>query len=153
MELNYTLYHLGILFGLSLIPALISGLLNRFLISKYFGIERYRRIMKEIREFDSQLLQATRSKDNAKIEKLKAKKPYIDKMRSQTFRITMISTLIMLVFYYIFFFYIFTSAIVGNIRIYFPLFSTNFWIDAYWWYIICLFFVSLLINRKLGIYY
>ncbi|HLI46508.1 MAG TPA: hypothetical protein VKU94_04875 [Geobacterales bacterium] len=153
MDLFIVLYHLSLLLALSLVPALLSAGLNRFLISRYFGIDRYRRIMREIREFDSQLLQATRNKDNAKIEKLQAKRPYIDKMRSQTFKVTMISTMVMLLFYYLFFIYIFTMLLTEAIPIYFPLISADFFIPPYYWYIICLFFVSLLINRKLGIYY
>lgn len=152
METIILLENLGLVFFFAFIPALLSGLLNRFLISKFFGIERYRHIMREIREFDRQLLQAARSKDSSKLEKLQSRKPYIDRMRAQTFRVTMINTIVMLGFYYVFFLYIFVAVFREPINISFPLFSPNFSIPLYYWYIILILFLSLIINRILKIY-
>jgi uncharacterized membrane protein (DUF106 family) len=152
-DIYFILHEFSLIILFALIPALLSAFLNRLLISRSFGIERYRRIMREIRDFDKQLLQAARSKDNSKLEKLQAKKPYIDKMRSQTFKITMISTMIMLLFYYVFFVYLFVMIFKEPFDVLFPIISSNFSIPLYYWYIICLMLLSLLINRKIGIYY
>ncbi len=141
------------IFLFALIPSLLSGFLMRFLISRSLGISRYRHIMREIRDFDRQMLRAVRAKDESKLSKLKNKKPYIDKMRAQTFRISMINTFVMLTFYYIFFIFLFTQIFVVTFEVSFPFFSPDFKIPIYYWYIVTLFMVGLLINRILGIYY
>ncbi len=152
-EVTTVLYEFGLIFLFALIPSLMSGYLNRFLISRSFGIERYKYIMKEIRDFDRQMLEAARAKDESKLNKLKSKKPYIDKMRAQTFKISMVNMFVMLTFYYIFFIFIFTQIFSTQFEIYFPLFYPDFKITIYYWYIITLFMMGLIINRILGIYY
>jgi uncharacterized membrane protein (DUF106 family) len=129
---------------------LISALVSRIIISKFFGLERYRRIMKEIREFDSEFIKAVRNKDTQKLNKLQAKKPYIDKMKWQTLRINFLNLTILIIPFYLFFIWLYqTFSLIQGIA-FFPLFSHEIGFVA--WYMICTFFISLLINRILGIY-
>jgi len=140
-----------LIFLFAIPPPLISALVSRIIISKFFGLERYRRIMKEIREFESEFFKAVRSKDTQKLNKLQAKKPYIDKMRWQTIKISFLNTMILFIPYLMFF--IWLSQIFSLIQgiAFFPLISQE--IGFFWWYIICIFFISLLVNRAVGIYY
>jgi len=106
--------------------------------------------MKEIREFDSEFIKAVRNKDTQKLNKLQAKKPYIDKMKWQTLRISLLNFTILIIPFYLFFIWLYqTFSLIQGIA-FFPLFSHEIGFVA--WYMICTFFISLLINRILGIY-
>jgi Predicted membrane protein len=133
------------------IPApLISALVSRILISRSFGIERYKQVMREIREFDREYMKALREKDNNKIERMKKKKPYIDKMRASTFRISMLNTIILFPPFLLFYFWL--ISVFDNMNVaYFPLLGSSFYLQSYIWYVICSFMMSLLINRAIGI--
>jgi|GEM_PF-589396 Predicted membrane protein len=135
------------------IPApLASSLVSRILIAKFFGIDRYKQIMREIREFDREYMKALREKDNVKLEKMSKRKPYIDKMRANTFKVSMINTVILFPPFLFFYFWLLSVFDSMNVA-YFPLLGTTFYIQTYFWYIICSFMVSLLINRLIGILY
>lgn len=107
--------------------------------------------MKEIREFDSEFLKAWRNKDTQKLNKLQAKKPYIDKMRWQTTKISFLNTFILLIPFYIFFLWLLQNFNPIHGIAFFPLISQDTYLGFVIWYIICTFFISLLINRALGI--
>jgi len=129
--------------------AFVTGIISRIIIQRSLGIENYRRIIREIREFDAEFLKAYRSNDKAKIEKLSVKKPYIDKMRSKTFRISFLNSFILLPFFIIIYSWLFS--IYGNINVvYFPLFNIH--LSFFWWYLISVFFANLITSRILNIY-
>lgn len=141
----------GLLILILSIPApLVSAIVSRILISRSFGIERYRQIMKEIRDFDREYMKALREKDSSKIERMSKKKPYIDKMRASTFRISFLNTIILFPPFLFFYFWLISVFDSMNV-IYFPLLGNEFYIQTYFWYVICSFLMGLLINRAIGI--
>ena len=124
--------------------ACLSAVATRALID----VELMRRRSAEIKEWQSAYTKAVRAKDQKNIDKLKKKQQSITSLQTQMSKDQLKPTLLTLIPFTLFY-YIFFGVFGGTIVVYTPVAipfigsSLTFW----WWYLICSFSVSALVQR------
>jgi uncharacterized membrane protein (DUF106 family) len=119
--------------------------LNRFLISRMVGWHEYKSMQQELAEYKSQQMQAMRTKDTKLLEKLKKKKPQMDRMQIKMSK----PQLLLLPITFIYF--IIWPILIGfypNPVAYVPGFGPQ---PFFIWYLICSFFFGTLATKVVGI--
>ena len=139
---------------LMLIAITISFLnmsINRLLITRICGWNEYRVMQKEVSEYRSQMMKATRAKDQKLITKLKKKESQINKMQTKMMKPSML--LMPISFSYIIIWYLFLIPTYGaNGVAYMPgLFAAPGGLPVIYWYMICSFFFGTLASRIIGV--
>mgnify|MGYP001119337251 CR=1 FL=1 len=124
----------------------INSSINRLLISRFVGWERYRTMQKEISEHRAQTTQALRTKDKKLLEKLKKKEPQILNMQKKMAKPQLV--LFGLSFSYILIWFVIPVYIEASTVAYIPGIGG---INVFWWYLICSMFFGTLASRLLGI--
>ena len=125
----------------------INMSLNRLLINRMVGWEEYRSIQREVNEWRSQLMQATRSNDKKLIDKLKKKESQITKMQMKISKPSFI--LIPISFSYILIWWFFLTPVYGAHPVaYVPGIMT---ITVFYWYFLCSLLFGTLAGRVIGI--
>jgi len=134
---------------LAITISFINMTINRLLITRICGWREYRVMQKETSEYRSQLMKATRAKDQKLITKLKRKESQINKMQTKMMKPQMI--LMPISFSYIIIWYLFLIPTYGSIPVaYLPgLFADG--LPVIYWYMICSFFFGTIASRILGI--
>lgn len=132
--------------GISFTIALINSGLNRILIGRFVGWEKYKLNQREMAEWRSQQMAAARANDKKQLEKLKKKESQIMNMQKQMFKPQMV--LFALTFVYFFIFPLLTGFFIQPV-IHFPGFPD--FNQFYIWYFLCSFFFGTLSSRLLGI--
>lgn len=131
--------------GISFTISLINSSLNRILIGRFVGWEKYKLNQREMAEWRSQQMAAARANDKKQLEKLKKKESQIMNMQKQMFKPQMV--LFALTFVYFFIFPLLTGFFLQPV-VHFPGFGTQ---PFYIWYFLCSFFFGTLSSRLLGI--
>jgi len=125
----------------------INMSLNRLLINRMVGWEEYRSIQREVNEWRSQLMQATRSNDKKLIDKLKKKESQITKMQMKISKPSFI--LIPISFSYILIWWFFLTPVYGPHPVaYVPGIMA---IPVFYWYFLCSLLFGTLAGRVIGI--
>jgi uncharacterized membrane protein (DUF106 family) len=125
----------------------INMSINRLLINRMVGWEEYRSIQKEVNEWRSQLMQATRANDKKLLEKLKRKESQMTQMQMKISKPSFI--LIPISFSYIVIWWFFLTPVYGgNPVAYVPGIMA---ISVFWWYMLCSFLFGTLAGRIIGI--
>jgi uncharacterized membrane protein (DUF106 family) len=125
----------------------INMSVNRLLINRMVGWEEYRTIQREVNEWRSQTMQATRTNDKKLLEKLKRKEAQINRMQMKISKPTFI--LIPISFSYILIWWFFLTPVYGaNTVAYVPGIAP---IPVLYWYMICSFLFGTLAGRIIGI--
>jgi uncharacterized membrane protein (DUF106 family) len=110
------------------------------------GWEEYRSIQREVSEWRSQMMQATRSNDKKLLEKLKRKETQMNRMQMKISKPTFI--LIPISFSYIVIWWFFLTPVYGiNTVAYIPGIGA---IPVLYWYMICSFLFGTLAGRIIG---
>ncbi|TRO50552.1 DUF106 domain-containing protein [Candidatus Bathyarchaeota archaeon] len=126
----------------------VNMVINRILITRLCGWNEYRVMQKEISEYRSQLMKATRAKDQKLLAKLKKKETQINKMQTKIMKPQMI--LMPISFSYIIIWYLFLiPTFGGNPVAYVPGLAPD-GIPVVWWYMACSFFFGTLASRIIG---
>jgi len=127
--------------------ALANSSVNRLLISKFVGWQRYLTMQRDIAEYRSETTQALRSKDQKAIEKVKRKETEIMNMQKKMLKPQML--LFALSFSYIFIWlFVLGPTYGGNTVAFLPGFGR---LDVFLWYFICSFALGTIASRLLGI--
>lgn len=138
--------------AISFTIALVNSTLNRVLIGRFVGWEKYKTMQKEMAEWRSQQMAAARANDKKQLEKLKKKESQIMNMQKQMFKPQMVLMALTLVYFFIFPLLtgFFTNPSTGQqiAVIHFPGFGNQ---PFYIWYFMCSFFFGTLSSRLLGI--
>jgi uncharacterized membrane protein (DUF106 family) len=125
----------------------INMTLNRLLINRMVGWEEYRSIQREVNDWRSQLMRATRANDKKLIEKLKKKESQITQMQMKISKPSFI--LIPISFSYILIWWFFLTPVYGaNPVAYVPGIAA---IPVFWWYMLCSFLFGTLAGRIIGV--
>jgi uncharacterized membrane protein (DUF106 family) len=125
----------------------INMSVNRLLINRMVGWEEYRTIQREVNEWRSQTMQATRTNDKKLLEKLKKKEAQMNRMQMKISKPTFI--LIPISFSYILIWWFFLTPVYGvNTVAYIPGIAP---IPVLYWYMICSFLFGTLAGRIIGI--
>jgi uncharacterized membrane protein (DUF106 family) len=131
---------------ITIVVSLINMSINRLLINRMVGWEEYRTIQKEVNEYRSQMMQATRTNDKKLLEKLKKKETQIQRMQMKISKPTFI--LIPISFSYILIWWFFLTPVYGaNPVAYVPGIGA---IPVLYWYMICSFLFGTLAGRIIG---
>ncbi|KON33350.1 MAG: hypothetical protein AC479_05015 [miscellaneous Crenarchaeota group-6 archaeon AD8-1] len=126
----------------------VNMVINRILITRLCGWNEYRVMQKEISEYRSQLMKATRAKDQKLLTKLKKKETQINKMQTKIMKPQMI--LMPISFSYIIIWYLFLIPTFGGTPVaYVPGLAPD-GIPVVWWYMACSFFFGTLASRIIG---
>ncbi|MCC6012993.1 MAG: EMC3/TMCO1 family protein [Candidatus Verstraetearchaeota archaeon] len=131
---------------ISIAMLLISSIVTR----KLTDVEKTRRIMMQVKEWQDAYMKAIREKDNKQIEKLKKKEVVIRKLQAEIMREQfkpLIFTLIpfMIIFYLFLGVFEYNQMIVAKSPLTIPFLGNNF---TFWiWYLITTFAFSPLIQR------
>jgi uncharacterized membrane protein (DUF106 family) len=124
----------------------INMSINRLLINRMVGWEEYRTIQKEVNEYRSQMMQATRTNDKKLLEKLKKKETQINRMQMKISKPTFI--LIPISFSYILIWWFFLTPVYGASPVaYVPGIGA---IPVLYWYMVCSFLFGTLAGRIIG---
>ncbi len=129
--------------------------LNRLLITRMCGWEEYKVMRKETSEYQSQLMQAMRAKDQKRVAKLQKKESQIRNMQSKMMKPQMI--LLPISFSYIIIWYLFliptfgaeAVAVVPGIILNMTTIPNG--IPVFIWYLLCSFFFGTLASRVIGV--
>lgn len=134
---------------LAITISFINSTIQRLVITRICGWNEYRVMTKEISEFRSQMMQATRAKDQKLMAKLKKKESQINKMQTRTMKPQMI--MIPISFSYIAIWYLFLIPTYGATPVAFipGIFAEG--LPVIYWYMICSFFFGTLASRIIGI--
>ncbi|RZN55411.1 MAG: hypothetical protein DSO09_04470 [Candidatus Methanomethylicota archaeon] len=142
---NFPLSSLTILL-MSIIMLLISSIVTR----KFTDVEKTRRIMIQVKEWQDAYMKAVREKDNKQIEKLKKKEAVIKKLQAEIMREQfkpLMFTLIpfMIIFYLFLGVFGYNQVVVAESPLTIPFLGNKF---TFWiWYLITTFAFSSLIQR------
>jgi uncharacterized membrane protein (DUF106 family) len=121
--------------------------INRLLINRMVGWEEYRSIQREVNEWRSQLMRATRSNDKKLIEKLKRKEAQMTQMQMKISKPSFI--LIPISFSYILIWWFFLTPVYGSHPVAFvPGIAT---ITVFVWYFLCSLLFGTIAGRVIGI--
>src|SRR3989304_2194783 len=134
--------------SIMLIAAAISFMnygLNRFLISRMGGWHEYREMQKEISEYNSQRMKATRANDTKLLEKLKKKDAQIKTMQMKMAKPQLL--LFPITFIYIIIWPV-LSGFYPNPVAHVPGFGPQ---PFFIWYLVCSFFFGILAGKVIGI--
>ena len=126
--------------------------INRVLITRICGWNEYRVMQKEVSEYRSQMMKATRAKDQKLMTKLKKKESQINKMQTKMMKPSML--LMPISFSYIIIWYLFLIPTFGASGVaYMPgLFAASVGgLPVVYWYMICSFFFGTLASRVIGV--
>jgi uncharacterized membrane protein (DUF106 family) len=124
----------------------INMSINRLLINRMVGWEEYRTIQKEVNEYRSQMMQATRTNNKKLLEKLKKKETQINRMQMKISKPTFI--LIPISFSYILIWWFFLTPVYGASPVaYVPGIGA---IPVLYWYMVCSFLFGTLAGRIIG---
>ena len=127
--------------------SLINMSINRLLINRMVGWEEYRTIQREVNEWRSQLMQATRTNDKKLVEKLKKKEAQMNRMQMKISKPQFI--LIPIGFSYILIWIFFLTPVYGAHPVaYIPGIGA---IPVLYWYMICSLLFGTLAGRAIGI--
>ncbi|MCW4044677.1 MAG: EMC3/TMCO1 family protein [Candidatus Bathyarchaeota archaeon] len=122
--------------------------INRLLISRMVGWDEYRSIQQEVKEYRSQMMQATRNNDKKTLEKLKRKEAQINRMQMKISKPSFV--LIPISFSYILIWWFFLTPVYGmNPVAYIPGIAPT-GIPVLYWYMLCSFLFSTLAGRIMG---
>ena len=130
---------------ISMAVSVTNSSLNRLLINRFVGWERYRAMQKETSEYRAQTTQAMRKNDKKLLEKLKKKEPQILNMQKKMAKPQLI--LFVLSFSYILIWFIIPIYIQVDVAAYVPGIGG---IPVVWWYFICSFLYGTLSSRLMG---
>jgi uncharacterized membrane protein (DUF106 family) len=124
--------------------------INRLLISRMVGWAEYRSIQREIAEYRSQMMQATRNNDRKTLEKLKKKEAQINRMQMKISKPSFI--LLLIGFSYILIWWFFLTPVYGaNAVAYVPgIAPPPGGIPVLYWYMLCSFLFGTLAGRIMG---
>ncbi len=138
---------------------------------KLTDVEKMRRYNLEMKAFRSEMTQAMRDGDKQKQEKLKKKQAQMNKMQMEMSREQLKPTLLFMIPLWVIYF-LMSGYIGGGLLTVLPIFipyiacsasnvahcvsSTSFigstpWMPFFWWYMVCSFTFSTLINRLFGL--
>ena len=128
----------------------LSMSINRLLISRMVGWDEYRSIQREISEYRSQMMQATRNNDRKLLEKLKRKEAQMNRMQMKISKPSFV--LIPISFSYILIWWFFLTPVYGiNPVAYIPgIAPPPAGIPVLYWYMLCSFLFSTLAGRIMG---
>lgn len=129
-----------------LVISLANSSINRLLIGRFVGWEQYRRMQKEIAEYQSQTTMAMRKGDKKLLEKLKKKEPQIMSIQAKMAKPQMV--LFGISFSYLLVWWFVLIPLYGTVVAHVPGIMQ---IPVIWWYFICSFFFGTFFNRLLGI--
>jgi len=133
---------------LAITISFVNMTINRLLITRMCGWNEYKAMQKETSEYRSQLMKATRAKDQQLVAKLKKKESQINKMQTKMMKPSMI--LMPISFSYIAIWYLFLIPTFGSNPVaYLPgIFADG--LPVVYWYMICSFFFGTISSRILG---
>jgi uncharacterized membrane protein (DUF106 family) len=132
---------------ISVAISFINMSINRLLINRMVGWEEYRSIQREVNEWRSQLMQATRANDKKLLEKLKKKESQITQMQMKISKPSFI--LIPISFSYILIWLFFLTPVYGTHAVaYVPGIAA---IPVLYWYMLCSFLFGTLAGRIIGV--
>lgn len=136
---------------IAIIISFVNMIIQRLLITRMCGWNEYRVMQKETSEYRSQLMQATRARDQKLLTKLKKKEARINKMQTKIMKPQMI--LMPISFSYIVIWWFFLIPTYGDIGVAFipGIAAAPAGITVIWWYMICSFFFGTLASRIIGI--
>jgi uncharacterized membrane protein (DUF106 family) len=121
--------------------------INRILISRIIGWNRYKVIRKEIADFQAQTRKALRSKDKKLSEKIKKREPQIMQMQKKMAKPQFI--MLGVSFSYILVWWFLLTPFYGwDIVAYIPGYGG---VNIIWWYMLCSMFSGIISSRILGI--
>ena len=128
----------------------LSMSINRLLISRMVGWDEYRSIQREMSEYRSQMMQATRNNDKKTLEKLKRKEAQMNRMQMKISKPSLI--LFPISFSYILIWWFFLTPVYGaNPVAYIPgIAPSPGGIPVLYWYMLCSFLFSTLAGRIIG---
>ena len=135
-----------VIMSIAIAISFINMTINRLLISRMVGWEEYHSIQKEISEYRSQMMQATRTNDRKLLEKLKKKESQMNRMQMKISKPTFILIPISFSYILIWIFFL-TPANFPNPVAYVPGFGP---IPVVYWYFICSLLFGTLAGRVLG---
>ena len=126
----------------------VNSSINRIVISRTIGWNRYKAMRKEISEFQAQTRQALRSKDEKLIEKLRKKEKQNLQMQKKMAKPQFI--MFGLSFFYIFVWWFFLIPLYGGASVvaYIPGIGG---VSVLWWYLLCSLLFGIVSSRLLGI--
>ena len=133
---------------LAITISFINMTINRLLITRMCGWNEYRAMQKEVSEYRSQMMKATRAKDQKLMTKLKKKESQINKMQTKMMKPSMV--LMPISFSYIIIWYLFLIPTYGSNPVAFMpgIFAEG--LPVIYWYMICSFFFGTLASRIIG---
>ena len=136
---------------IAIIISFVNMTIQRLLITRMCGWNEYRVMQKETSEYRSQLMQATRAKDQKLLTKLKKKEARINKMQTKMMKPQMI--LMPISFSYIVIWWFFLIPTYGDLGVAFipGIAAAPAGITVIWWYMICSFFFGTLASRIIGV--
>jgi len=128
----------------------LNMFINRLLINRMIGWNEYRSMQKEVTEYRSQLMQATRNNDKKLIDKLKKKEAQINRMQMKISKPSMI--LLPIGFSYVLIWWFFLTPVYGaNAVAFVPgIAPAPGGIPVFYWYMICSFLFGTLAGRIMG---
>lgn len=126
----------------------INMVINRLLITKMVGWNEYRTMQKEVNEYRSQLMQATRARDQKLLSKLKKKEVQINKMQTKIMKPSLV--LMPISFSYIAIWYLFLIPTYGSLAVAFIPGIFGEGMPVVYWYLICSLFFGTLASRIIG---
>jgi uncharacterized membrane protein (DUF106 family) len=112
------------------------------------GWNEYKAMQKEVSEYRSQMMQATRAKDQKLMTKLKKKESQINKMQTKMMKPSMV--LMPISFSYIIIWYLFLIPTYGSNPVAFMpgIFADG--LPVVYWYLLCSLFFGTLASRIIG---
>ncbi len=134
---------------LAITISFINMTINRLLITRMCGWNEYRAMQKEVSEYRSQMMKATRAKDQKLMTKLKKKESQINKMQTKMMKPSMV--LMPISFSYIIIWYLFLIPTYGSNPVAFMpgIFADG--LPVVYWYLLCSLFFGTLASRIIGI--
>ena len=121
--------------------------INRLLINRMVGWEEYRSIQREVNEWRSQMMQATRTNDKKLLEKLKKKEVQMNRMQMKISKPSFVLIPISFSYILIWIFFL-TPANFPNPVAYVPGIGS---LPVVYWYFICSMLFGTLAGRVIGI--
>jgi uncharacterized membrane protein (DUF106 family) len=136
---------------LAIVISFINATINRLVITRLCGWNEYRVMQKETSEYRSQLMKATRARDQKLLTKLKKKESQINKMQTKIMKPSMVMLPLSMI--YILVWYLFLIPTYGATGVaYVPgIAAAPAGIVVVYWYMICSFFFGTLASRILGV--
>lgn len=133
---------------LAITISFINMTINRLLITRMCGWNEYRAMQKEVSEYRSQMMKATRAKDQKLMTKLKKKESQINKMQTKMMKPSMV--LMPISFSYIIIWYLFLIPTYGTNPVAFipGIFTEG--LPVVYWYLLCSLFFGTLASRIIG---